>query len=123
MTEIIYKDLSFQIVGLAMEVHKQLGYGFLEKVNEKALRILLRKNGIEFKTQHPITVRFEGEIVGQYYADVVVEDKIILELKVIERINAAHKAQALNYLKGTGLKLAIILNFAPKKLESHRVVN
>lgn len=123
MTEIIYKDLSFQIVGLAMEVHKQLGYGFLEKVNENALRILFRKNGIKVKIQHPITVRFEGEIVGQYYADILVEDKIILELKVAERISPAHKAQALNYLKGTGLKLAIILNFGPKKLESHRVVN
>ncbi|MBT3254026.1 MAG: GxxExxY protein [Candidatus Marinimicrobia bacterium] len=123
MTEIIYKELSFQIAGLAMEVHKQLGYGFLEKVNENALRILLCKNGIRVKTQHPITVRFEGEIVGQYYADMLVDDKIILELKVAERISAAHKAQALNYLKGTGLKLAIILNFGPKKLESHRVVN
>ena len=106
-----------------MEVHKQLGYGFLEKVNENALRILFRKNGIQVKAQHPITVRFEGEIVGQYYADILVEDKIILELKVAERISPAHKAQALNYLKGTGLKLAIILNFGPKKLESHRVVN
>ncbi len=123
MTEIIYKDLSFQIVGLAMEVHNQLGYGFLEKVNENALRILLRKNGLQVKTQYPITVRFEGEIVGQYYADMLVEDKIILELKVAERIHPASKAQALNYLKGTGLKLAIILNFGPKKLESHRVVN
>ncbi|MBC8375339.1 MAG: GxxExxY protein [FCB group bacterium] len=123
MSEIIYKDLSFQIVGLAMEVHRQLGYGFLEKVTENALRILFRNNGIQVKTQHPITVRFEGEVVRQYYADMLIEDKIILELKVAERISSAHKAQALNYLKGTGLKLAMILNFGPKKLESHRVVN
>lgn len=68
-------------------------------------------------------MRFKGEIVGQYYADMLVEEKIILELKVAERISSAHKAQALNYLKGTGLKLAIILNFGPKKLESHHVVN
>jgi len=123
LTEIIYKDLSYQIVGLAMEVHKQLGYGFLEKVNENALRILLHRNGLKVQTQHPITVRFEGEVVGQYYADMLVEEKVILELKVAERISAAHKSQVLNYLKGTGLKLAIILNFGPKKLESHRVVN
>jgi len=123
MTEIIYKDLSYQIVGLAMEVHKKLGYGFLEKVNENALGILMRKGGLKVQSQYPITVRFEGEVVGQYYADMLVEDKIILELKVAERISSAHKAQALNYLKGTGLKLAIIINFGPKKLESHRVVN
>ena len=123
MTEIIYKDLSYQIVGLAMEVHKKLGYGFLEKVNENALGILMRKGGLKVQSQYPITVRFEGEVVGQYYADMLVEDKIILELKVAERISSAHKAQALNYLKGTGLKLAIIISFGPKKLESHRVVN
>jgi len=123
LTELIFKDLSYQIVGLAMDVHKQLGYGFLEKVNQNALGILLRKNGLKVQIQHPITVRFEGEVVGQYYADMLVEEKIILELKVAERIASAHKAQALNYLKGTGLKLAIILNFGPKKLEAHRVVN
>jgi len=123
MAEIVYKDLSYQIVGLAMEVHKQLGFGFLEKVNENALGILLRRDGLKVQTQHPIVVRFEGEVVGKYYADMLVEEKIILELKVAERISPAHKAQALNYLKGTGLKLAIILNFGPKKLEAHRVVN
>lgn len=123
MTEIIYKELSYKIVGLAMKVHRQLGYGFLEKVNENALSILLRKEGIKVQTQHPITVHFEGEVVGQYFADMLIEDKIILELKVAERISSAHMAQALNYIKATDLKLALILNFGPKKLTSHRVVN
>lgn len=123
MSEILYKELSYIIVGQAMKVHRELGYGFLEKVNEKALSILLRKQGLKIRRQYPITVHFEGEVVGQYYADMLVEDKIILELKVAERITAAHMAQALNYLKGTGLKLAIIINFGPKHLDSHRVVN
>lgn len=84
---------------------------------------MLRKKGLKVKTQHPITVHFEGEIVGQYYADMLIEDKVILELKVAERISKAHMVQALNYLKGTRLKLAIIINFGPKGLDSHRVVN
>lgn len=123
MTDIIYKELSFKIIGLAMKVHRQLGYGFLEKVNENALSILLHRESLKVQTQHPITVHFEGEVVGQYFADMLIEDKVILELKVAERISPAHMAQALNYLKATDLKLAIILNFGPKKLVSHRVVN
>ncbi len=123
MTDIVYAELSFTIVGCAMAVHRQLGYGFLEKVNGNALSILLRKQGLSVQTQHPITVMFQGEIVGEYFADMLVEKKVILELKVAERVAEAHKAQALNYLKTTGLKLAIILNFGPKRLESHRIVN
>ena len=123
MTDIVYAELLFTIVGCAMAVHRQLGYGFLEKVNGNALSILLRKQGLSVQTQHPITVMFQGEIVGEYFADMLVEKKVILELKVAERVAEAHKAQALNYLKTTGLKLAIILNFGPKRLESHRIVN
>ncbi len=123
MTDIVYAELLFTIVGCAMAVHRQLGYGFLEKVNGNALSILLRKQGLSVQTQHPITVMFQGEIVGEYFADMLVEEKVILELKVAERVAEAHKAQALNYLKATGLKLAIVLNFGPKRLESHRIVN
>lgn len=123
MSDIIYRELSYIIVGQAMKVQRELGYGFLEKVNENALSILLRRKNLKVRTQHPITVRFEGEFVGQFYADMLIEDKIILELKVAARISNAHMAQALNYLKGTGLKLAIIINFGPKGLDSHRVVN
>jgi len=123
MVNLIYKELSYKITGLAMKVHGQLGYGFLEKVNENALSILLRREGLKVQTQHPITVHFEGEVVGQYFADMLVEDKILLELKVAERISSRHMAQTLNYLKATNLKLALILNFGPKRLESHRVVN
>ncbi len=122
-TKIVYKDLSYRIIGLAMEVHSKLGPGFLEKVNENALMLLFKKNGIKAKAQVPIKVTFEEEIVGNYIADMVVDDKIILELKSAESIAKAHKAQALNYLKATGMKLAIILNFGKEKLEYHRVVN
>ena len=120
--EILYKDLSYRIVGLAMKVHSKLGYGFLEKVYENGLMVLFRREGIEAKQQVPITVYFEEEVVGNYYADILVEDKVILEIKSVENIIDAHIAQTLNYLKATGLRLAIILNFSKEKLEYKRIV-
>ena len=120
--EILYKDLSYKIVGLAMKVHSKLGYGFLEKVYENGLMVLFRREGIEAKQQVPITVYFEEEVVGNYYADILVEDKVILEIKSVENIIDAHIAQTLNYLKATGLRLAIILNFSKEKLEYKRIV-
>lgn len=120
--KIIYKELSYKVNGLAMKVHSTLGPGFLEKVYENALIVLFRKEKIKAVQQTPIEVKFENEIVGNYYADVLVEDKIILELKTIEKITDIHRAQALNYLKATGLKLAIILNFGTKSLEYERLV-
>ncbi len=120
--KIIYKDLSFKIVGLAMMVHSKLGYGFLEKIYENALMVLLGREGIRAKQQSPVTVYFEGEVVGDYYVDILVEDIIILELKAVEKIIDVHKAQTLNYLKATGLQLAILLNFGKEKLEYERFV-
>lgn len=120
--KILYKELSYKVVGLAMQVHTELGYGFLEKVYENALMITLRENGIKAEQQIPIKVYFHDQIVGEYIADILVEDCIILELKGQDRIIENHKAQTLNYLKATGLKLAILLNFGKYKLESERLV-
>ncbi|HEX8736963.1 MAG TPA: GxxExxY protein [Pyrinomonadaceae bacterium] len=116
--KIVYKDLSYKIIGLAIE----LSYGFLEKVYENALMILLLENGIEAQQQVPIKVSFHGKVVGDYIADILVENQIILELKAQEKIADIHKAQILNYLKATGLKLAIVLNFGKNRLESERLV-
>ncbi len=120
--KIIYKELSYKIVGLAIQVRKELGFGFLEKVYENALMILLEENRIEAKQQFPIKVSFHGRIVGDYIADILVEDSIILELKAQDKIISAHKAQTLNYLKATGLRLAILLNFGKEMLEHERLV-
>ena len=120
--KIIYKDLSYKVVGLAMQVHTELGYGFLEKVYENALMILLNENGIKAEQQVPIKVYFHGQIVGEYVADILVENSIILELKAQEKIADAHKAQTLNYLKATNLKLALLLNFGKYKLECERLI-
>ena len=120
--KIIYKDLSYKIVGLAMQVHTELGYGFLEKVYENSLLILLRENRIEASAQVPIKVTFHGQMVGDYIADILVANSIILELKAQDKLSEIHKAQTLNYLKARGLKLAILLNFGRKRLESERLV-
>ena len=106
-----------------MEVHSNLGYGFLERVYENALMLLYRREGIEAKQQNPIKVYFEREVVGDYFADILVEDKVILELKVVDKITEVHIAQVLNYLKVTSLRLAIIINFGKKRLEYERLVN
>lgn len=120
--KLLYKDLSYRIIGLAMEVHNELGQGFLEKVYENAMMVLLRKEGINTLQQAAIVVKFLGEVVGDYYADILVDDKIVLDLKSVEKITDAHRAQALNYLKATGMELAIILNFGKEKLEYERLV-
>ncbi|MFQ5786475.1 MAG: GxxExxY protein [Thermodesulfobacteriota bacterium] len=120
--KIIYKKLSFKIIGLAMEVHSKLGYGFMEKVYENALMLLFKREGIDSKQQVPIKAYFEGEIVGDYIADILVYEKIILEIKALDEIIDIHRAQALNYLKATNLRLAIILNFGKKKLQYERLI-
>lgn len=119
---IIYKDLSYKIVELALEVHNELGCGFLEKVYENALMILLEKEGIPAKQQAPADVCFQGKVVGQYFADILVDNKIILELKTVDTIANVHKAQVLNYLRATGIKLGLILNFAKPRFEYKRLV-
>ena len=119
---IIYKELSYKIIELALEVHNELGCGFLEKVYENALMILLDREGIPAKQQAPADVYFQNKVVGQYFADILVDNKIILELKTIEAIANVHKAQVLNYLRATGIKLGLILNFAKPRFEYKRMV-
>ena len=120
--KIIMADLSYEIVGAAMEVHRELGNGFLEKVYENALMVMFRKLSLEVVQQNSITVLFKEEIVGNYIADILVENKIILELKVIDKITNIHRAQVLNYLKATNVRLAIILNFKNRSLEYERLI-
>ncbi len=120
--KVIYRELSYKIVGLAMQVRKELGFGFLEKVYENSLMVLFRENNIIAEQQVPIKVRFHGHIVGDYVADILVDNSIILELKALDRILTIHEAQTLNYLKATGLRLAILLNFGKDLLEHRRFV-
>jgi GxxExxY protein len=120
--DIVHGELAYRIVGLAMEVHNSLGAGFLEKVYENALMVALRREGIAAKQQAPIKVYFEGVVVGDYVVDILVAESLVIELKVADAITNIHRAQALNYLKASRLRLALILNFAKPKLEYQRVV-
>jgi GxxExxY protein len=120
--ELIHGELAYEVVGAAMEVHRTLGPGFLEKVYENALGVALKHRGIEFVQQAPISVVFQGEIVGVYLADILVEGSVIVELKAIDCITDVHRAQVMNYLKATGLRLALIMNFANRKLEWELIV-
>ncbi len=120
--KILYKDLSYKVVGLAMQIHTELGPGFLEKVYENALMILFEENGIAAQAQMPIKVTFHNRIIGDYIADIEVENSIIVELKAQNIIADIHKAQTLNYLKATNYRLALLINFGKYRLESHRVI-
>jgi len=121
VAEILYRDLSFKVVGAAMEVHRQLGPGFLEVVYHNALVHELTLQRIPCETTKPLPVVYKGKTVGMYEADVVVDEKIVLELKCARALNAAHIAQAHHYLAATGMRLAILLNFGQESLEMKRV--
>lgn len=115
-------ELTYQINGAIFEVNRILGAGFLEKVYEKALIFELINRKLNAENQVPIKVEYKGELVGDYYADIVVENKIILEIKAIEKLQKIHEAQLLNYLKATGYKIGLLANFTYPKAEIKRFV-
>lgn len=120
---IFEKELCDRIVGCAIEVHKLLGSGFLEKVYQRALEIELKYSGLKCEVQRPLTVVYRNECVGEYFADLVVEDIVILELKSCSGIVPAHEAQLINYLAASNIQIGYILNFGnPVKLEFSRKV-
>jgi GxxExxY protein len=116
------KELTEKIIGCTYRVYNKMGYGFLESVYEKCLLIELEKAGLKAESQKPITVRYDGEIVGEFVADIVVEESVILELKSIRRIVRAHEIQLVNYLVATEIEIGLILNFAEQKVEVKRKV-
>jgi GxxExxY protein len=116
-TEPAAYDLSGQVIGLAMKVHSALGHGFLESVYQKALAHELRKAGICFETEKPIQVRYDGELIGDFYADFLVEESLVVELKAVQAIAVVHEVQTVNYLKATGIETGLLLNFGAERLE------
>lgn len=111
MEKFHYGELTSQIINAFYKVYNVLGYGFLEKVYENALRTELASRGFSVKAQAPIAVFYENVIVGEYFADLIVNNRIILEIKSADHIAVAHKAQLVNYLKATGLEVGLVLNF------------
>ncbi len=109
-----YKELTEKIIEIFYRVYNKLGYGFLEKVYENAMMIEFKKEKISAVSQSVIKVLYEGEIVGEYFADILISDKVILEIKVAKNIAEEHEAQLLNYLKATNIEVGLLLNYDPK---------
>lgn len=116
-----HSDLTGKIIAQAYYVHNTLGYGFLEKVYENALYKKLVDSNLRVQQQFPIDVHFETELIGQYCADLLVEDKIIVELKAVEKIIPVFEVQLVNYLKATGIEVGLLINFGPKLEFKRRV--
>jgi GxxExxY protein len=106
-------DLTQTIIGCAYKVHNALGPGFLEKVYENALRIELEKLGLKVKQQEPINVTYEGQVVGEYYADLWVDETVVIELNALQALAKAHEVQLVNYVTATGIDTGLLLNFGP----------
>jgi GxxExxY protein len=107
------EELTKTIIACAFTVHNTLGEGFLEKVYENALRIELVKHGLRVRQQAPISVHYDGQVVGSYCADLWVEDRVIVELKAVRKLSKAHEVQLVNYLTATGVDTGLLLNFGP----------
>ena len=116
-------DITYRVIGCAHEVSNVLGCGFLEKVYENALAHELRKAGLRVTQQHGLQVWYDGVVVGDYVADLLVEDRVLVELKAVQAITPVHEAQCINYLKATGLTLCLLLNFGVPEVGVRRIVH
>jgi GxxExxY protein len=119
---LIDKDLTDQILNAAVEVHTVLGPGYLESIYQNALTAELKRRGLSIEEQKEITVTFKGAEVGKHRLDIVVESKVVLELKAVTAFDDIHTAQIISYLKATGFRVGLLLNFAKETLKIKRVV-
>jgi len=123
MEEYPFKEECYQIIGCCMEVHNELGCGFLEPVYQEALSVVLLENRIPFVKEKVLDIEFRGRILDKkYIADFICFNEVIVELKAVEAIMDKHIAQVLNYLKATGKKIGLIINFGTTKLQYRRVI-
>jgi GxxExxY protein len=116
------KEITEAIIGAAFEVHAQLGYGFLERVYHRALQVELLRRGFRVELEKRITVRYKDVVVGEYDADLLVEDVVLVEVKIAPQYDKRDESQLLNELKATGIKLGLLLNFGRSKVELKRLV-
>ena len=123
MGELIYPELSFNIIGIVFKIFNQLGYGYQEKHYQRALASELKKESIDFSREKEVEIKYNGELIGKYYLDFIVDKKIILELKVLPTFKSSNLRQTLEYLNATKLKLAILIYFTPEGVKYRRVVN
>jgi GxxExxY protein len=122
--QILYKDESYKIIGAAMEVHKELGCGFLEAVYQEALEIEFQNRDIPYQREAPLKINYKGHTLKKKYnADFICYDNIIIETKALCDLNSEHESQLLNYLKATNKKLGILINFGKPRLQHKRIIN
>ncbi|MEA2032351.1 MAG: GxxExxY protein [Euryarchaeota archaeon] len=118
-----YREITENIIGAAQKVHNTLGYGFLEKVYQNSLAIELQTLGFDVEVEQPIAVQYRGEIVGNYVADIVVDGKVILEIKAVKELSEIHEVQLVNYLKATGIEVGLLINFGRSVTVKRRVMD
>ena len=116
-----HEQITKAVIGCAFEVINELGGGFLESVYERALLLALRQKGLSAVSQHPVRVLFRGECVGDFFVDIFVQRKVIVELKAVKSLAPEHQAQVINYLKATGIEVGLLINFGNPKLEYKRL--
>jgi GxxExxY protein len=120
--ELLHREITEQIIGAAFEVYKHLGYGFLEKVYQRAMQVELQLRGLKADLESKIKVRYKDAIVGDYQADLFVQDCVVVELKVAREYQPADEPQLLHSLKATGTKVGLLINFGRTKVEFKRLV-
>ncbi|MBW1707323.1 MAG: GxxExxY protein [Deltaproteobacteria bacterium] len=118
-----FEGLSKKIIGAAIKVHKELGPGYLENIYEQAMKLVFTEGGLNFEHQKEIKIKYLGTLVGIHRLDLLVENEIIVELKAVKELADIHFAQLRSYLKATGLKVGLLINFAKPTLEVKRIVN
>ncbi|KPK74942.1 MAG: hypothetical protein AMJ89_05165 [candidate division Zixibacteria bacterium SM23_73] len=121
-SQIPHQDVTYEIIGAAMEVHSDLGPGYKEEIYQKALDIELRNRRIQFEPQKPIEIKFKGEMVGLQLLDFFVDDKVVVEIKALSQFNTDHEAQIISYLKATDSGVGLLINFGTKRLEYKRIL-
>lgn len=117
-----FEEVTKEIIGAAFEVHGELGYGFLEKVYQRAMVVELESRGLSATAETAITVRYKDQIIGEYFADLLVNDTVVVELKVAQKYNANDEPQLLNEMKATGIQVGLLINFGKSKAEFKRFV-
>lgn len=121
--DLVYPELSYKIVGILFDVYNKLGYGYQEKHYEKAVALAFNSAGLKYKEQLPVPLNFDGKNIGKYFIDLLVEDKIVVELKRGERVAKGNIDQILNYLKTTRLQLGILAQFTSNGVKFRRIIN
>jgi len=122
MMELLHAETTGQIIKAAYDIYNQLGYGFLEKVYQRAMQVELLQNGLVCECESRILVKYKNVVVGEYFADLFVDQKVIVELKVAKKYNAEDEPQLLNELKATGIKVGMLVNFGKTGVEYKRLV-